>query len=55
MHLDNFIFQASGSSHLKHERTVYEGYKLDVVMNMNVQQFLNGLEESAKQKVASYL
>jgi len=33
--------------------TVYEGYKLDVEMNMNVQQFLNGLEESAGQKAAS--
>jgi site-specific DNA recombinase len=33
--------------------TVYEGYKLDVEMNMNVQQFLNGLEATAKQKIAS--
>lgn len=33
--------------------TVYEGYKLDVEMNMNVQQFLNGLEATSRQKIAS--
>jgi len=33
--------------------TVYECYKLDVEMNMNVQQFLNCLEESARHKAAS--
>ncbi|MPM05903.1 hypothetical protein SDC9_52198 [bioreactor metagenome] len=32
---------------------VYEGYRLDIEMNMNVQQFLNGLESTARQRVAS--